>query len=78
MMASSFLIGQLQDGGTAWACIDPDTLCTSPAIAERRFAAYLAPFLDEADARQSLLEAGARADTIAPELRRVRNRLRNG
>ena len=63
-MASSFLTGS-SSAGQLWACIDPDSLCTTPHIAERRFGAYLAPFLDEADARQALFEAGA--SEIAPE-----------
>jgi hypothetical protein len=57
-----------------WACIDPDSLCATPAIAERRFAAYLAPFVDEAEARQALLEAGADPQTIVAEQRKARRR----
>jgi len=55
-MASSFLIAR-RDNAQLWACIDPDTLCTAPLIGERRFAAYLAPFGDEGDAKQALLGA---------------------
>lgn len=72
---ANFLTGRAIDGSTIWACID-DSLCTSPAVAERRFAAYMTPFADEQEARQALLEAGAKADTIAAELRSARQRAR--
>ena len=55
-MASSFLIAW-RDNAQLWACVDPNTLCTAPLIGERRFAAYMAPFLAEADAKQALSPA---------------------
>lgn len=70
-MASRFLIGRRGDE-LLWACVDEASLCASPTIAERRFAAYLAPFADGADARRALLEAGA--DTITDEIRPKRGR----
>ena len=70
-MASSFLTAKREDA-QLWACIDPDTLCTSPVFADRRFASYLAPFPSEPDARQALLEAGADPRTIAAEQRRAK------
>lgn len=72
-MASSFLVGECQCG-QLWACIDPETLCTSPTIGDRRFQAYLAPFVVDTDARQALLEAGADPETITAELRPKRAR----
>lgn len=67
-MASSFLIAK-RAADQLWACVDPDSLCTSPAIGERRFAAYLAPFTDQHEARQALIEAGADPATITDEIR---------
>jgi len=72
-MASRFLTGN-RGVELLWACIDPDSLCSSPAIGERRFAAYLAPFVAEQEARQALLEAGANPDTVTIELRPKRSR----
>ena len=57
-----------------WACVDELSLCTAPGIAERRFAAYLAPFVDEQDARQALVEAGCDPDSITSEIQPKRAR----
>ena len=67
-MSSSFLIAW-RVNAQLWACIDEDTLCTSPRTGKRRFAAYLASFPDKRDARQALLEAGADPSTITAEQR---------
>lgn len=72
-MASSFLIG-LAAGDVRWACIDELSLCTRPIVGERRFQAYMAPFLDQQEARQALLEAGCTADSITAEIRPKRAR----
>lgn len=58
-MSARFLTGRLPDGSTAWASIDEASLCTSPLVAERRFPAFLAPFLSEQAARDALTAAGA-------------------
>lgn len=71
-MGSRFVTGRLSDGTIAWACIDELALCTSPAIGQRRFQAYLAPWPDESDARQALLEAGANPATITADRRSKR------
>jgi len=55
-----FLIGQHPDRGALWAAVDPNARFTKAEIAERRFAAYLAPFSDEVTARAALAAAGAR------------------
>lgn len=62
-MPGRFLTARLPDGSLRWACIDEMSLCTAPVVAERRFAAYLAPFVDEQQARLALLDVGA--DSIA-------------
>jgi len=74
-MASRFLTGR-SNVAVLWACIDGDSLCGAPAIGARRFQAYLAPFSDEPDARQALLDAGADPLTIAAEERRRGRRAR--
>ena len=72
-MPSRFLTGR-NDGGLVWACVDEQSLCIAPLVSERRFAAYLAPFQNEPEARQALLEAGAGPETIGPEQRSARRR----
>ncbi len=62
-----FLTAQNQDGGLLWACVDPLSLCTSPAAAERRFAAYLAPFTSDEPATDALIEAGGKPETVTAE-----------
>ena len=69
---SRYLGGTCSRRGPLWACIDEDALCTTPVVAERKFPAFVAPFLDEAEARQALLEAGADPASIAGEPRRAR------
>jgi len=49
-----------------WAAIAPDSRCAAPAVRERRFAAYLAPFKTEEEANAALLEAGGVLDIIKP------------
>lgn len=73
-MSTRFLTGRLPDSGTVWASYDPDALCSAPAVADRRFPAYMAPHASEAEARQALLEAGANSQTIAAEQRKARRR----
>ena len=72
-MATEFLVGW-RGSAQLWASFDPDTFCTSPVVAERRFPAYLAPFVSEAEARQALLEARADPNTITDEIRPKRAR----
>jgi hypothetical protein len=72
-MATDFLIafrGDVQ----LWASYDQDTFCTSPVVSDRRFPAYLAPHMSEAEARQALLDAGADPSTITGEIRPKRAR----
>lgn len=52
-----------------WAAVDPDARCDAPAVRERKFAAYLAPFRDEESAVAALLEAGGVIDVIEPARR---------
>lgn len=68
-MSGTFLTARMPDGTTGWACVDPDSLCSSPAIRERRFASYLSPFPTEEDARRALLDAGADPGSIAAPLK---------
>ena len=56
-MPSAFLTG-LRGQIKLWACIDDESLCSAPAIGERRFQAYLAPFKNPAEARAALTAAG--------------------
>lgn len=72
-MSSSFLIGR-RGARQLWACIDQETLCTSPAVADRRFPAYLAPFTSDCVAREALLNAGAEPQSITNEIRPKRCR----
>ena len=67
-----FLIGQHPDRGALWAAIEPAAHHVNASIADRRFAAYMAPFRSEAEARVALVAAGANA--IAPEPKRVSKR----
>ena len=72
-MASRFLTAR-SGNHLLWACIDGESLCTAPAIGDRRFQSYLRPFVDEKDARQALLEAGADPASITAEIRPKRKR----
>jgi len=72
--SSSFLTARMPDGSTWWACIDGNSLCSTSSIAGRRFAAYLAPFTEESEARQALLDGGADPQTISAEVRPKRAR----
>jgi len=54
-----FLIGAHPTRGQLWAAIDPNAKYLEAEIAERRFGAYLKPFLDEQSARDALFAAGA-------------------
>lgn len=72
-----FLTGR-QGGALLWACIDPDSLCTAPAIGDRRFPSYLAPFASAAEARQALVDAGCDGATIIEEIKPRRCRRGRG
>lgn len=61
-----------------WACVDPDSLCSAPLLGERRFQAYLAPFVIESDARQAMLAAGVDPSSIGAEAGDRRKRARRG
>lgn len=66
-VATNFLTAKHPERGQLWVAIDPEALCSAPAIAERRFASYLAPYESAEAARAALIEAGADPNTIAPE-----------
>ena len=68
------LTAKLPDSGIVWAAIDEDALCSAPAVADRRFSAYLAPHKTEASARAALIDAGCSPDSIAEEKRARRHR----
>ena len=70
---ASFLIGQLPDSSQIWACVDA-SLCTAPAVADRRYGAYMALVPDEQEAREAMIAAGALPDSITPEQRSGRRR----
>ncbi len=59
MQPPSFLVGHHPERGPLWAAIDGNARFLKAEIAERRFAAYLAPFTSEEDARAALTAAGA-------------------
>ena len=65
---ANFLVGRLLNSSQIWACVDA-SLCTAPAVANRRFEAYLTPFPSEHEARQAMMDAGCDRNSIAPELR---------
>lgn len=54
-----FLIGRHPDRGLLWASVDPSVHYLEPRITEGRFAAYLAPFRSEDEARTALLATDA-------------------
>lgn len=58
-MSARFFIGELADGSTIWAAADPDSRCPAPAVASRRFPAFLTPFQTDQAAREALTAAGA-------------------
>lgn len=65
---SRFLTGKASNTThLLWASIDEQAHHLQGRVCERRFAAYCAPYLTEADARAALIEAGADPSTIAPE-----------
>jgi hypothetical protein len=58
-MANKLLTAAHPKLGTLWACVDPSVHHIEGAVRESRFAARLAPFRSEADAKAALSEAGA-------------------
>lgn len=68
-----FLTGVTAGRALLWACVD-EMPFSDPAIGAGRFAAYLTPFGDEAEARAVLIQAGCDPDSIAEELRHRRFR----
>lgn len=71
---TTFLVASLANGEVRWAAIDPYARHPEGRVCERRFPAYCAPFVQEVDARQALLEAGAEPESIAEERRQRRGR----
>jgi hypothetical protein len=59
MQPPRFLIGRHPQRGLLWTAIDPNVNYLEPRITETRFAAYLAPFRSEDEARVALIAAGA-------------------
>lgn len=57
-MGKRFLTAEHPEHGTLWAAIDPDAHHLDSRVAQRRFAAFLAPFRSEEEAAAALLEAG--------------------
>jgi hypothetical protein len=70
MQPPRFLIGRHPERGLMWAAIDCNVNYLEPRITETRFAAYLAPFRSEDDARDALIAAGA--EHIEAEVRKKR------
>ena len=68
-MSTSFLTASHPERGLIWASYDPDALCSAPAVADRRFPAYMAPHESEAAARAALVDAGCDPASIAEEVR---------
>lgn len=58
-MNALVLTGELEGGSAAFAVVDPSARHCASAIAERRFSAFLTPFLDEETAKAALKAAGA-------------------
>lgn len=65
---SRFLTATHPKHGTLWAAIDEDVHHLTGRVAERRFAAFLAPFKSEAEAAAALIDAGAVLD-VEPKRR---------
>lgn len=63
---SRFLTATHPKHGKLWAAIDETAHHLAGRVCERRFSAYLAPFISEADAAAALLEAGGTLDVISP------------
>lgn len=72
MSPPPFLIGHHPRRGLLWASIDTTSHHLEGQVAERRFAAYLAPYRSEEDARAALIAAGA--GNIEAEQRRGKRR----
>jgi hypothetical protein len=72
MQPPAFLVGKHPQQGILWAAIDPNVRYLEPRITETRFAAYLAPFIDEETARQALINAGAANIEVEQRKRRGR------
>lgn len=71
---TTFLVASLANGEVRWAAIDPCARHLEGRVCDRRFPAYCAPFVQEAEARQALLEVGADPATITAESRCRRRR----
>lgn len=53
------------NGKQLWAAVEPDSRFTGePRVCERRFPAYLAPFLSEEEAAAALIAAGGVLDAM--------------
>ena len=73
MQAVTFLVGRLGND-LRWAGIDEAARHLQGRVCERRFGAYCAPFRNDSEARQALLEAGCAPDSISAEIRPRRAR----
>jgi hypothetical protein len=61
-MSSRVIIAEHPGRGRLYAAIDPTVRFITPGVRESRFAARLAPFMDEASARIALKAAGAKLE----------------
>jgi hypothetical protein len=59
-MCSRVITGEHPERGLLYAAIDPAVRFVEGGVRDSRFAARLAPFSDEAHARQALKAAGAK------------------
>jgi hypothetical protein len=59
---SKFVTASHPQRGTLWAAVDASTHHLEGRIAERRFAAFLAPFSSVPEAEAALTAAGARLE----------------
>ena len=80
MTRSRFLVGHHPSEGALFAGIDPTARHIVGKVAQSRFAAYLAPYADEASARAALIAAGAQniedLRTVKTSRRRVVSKAR--
>ena len=60
MRGACFISAEHPKRGTLFAAFDPSARFVEGRVCERKFAAFLAPFPDEASARMALKSAGAR------------------
>jgi hypothetical protein len=58
-MSASIIIGHHPERGKLFAAVDASVHHVDGRIAERRFAAFLAPFVSTSEAKAALVAAGA-------------------